>query len=194
MANLDNARHVAFAVADKEGEVVFCDSNESSVSHINPDAPHYKANESTVSVTTVDSFIKSTDLHPSAVKIDIEGYDILALIGATETAKTHHPVFLVEYNQEEERPNTWQALQKFNEETGYLIYAVTRSDRGHFDYKYSFRKFTTSEISSMDPKTFKMLFLVSVMDQEWFANFSATQGTWKGEHLRPKQIRTLMFK
>lgn len=93
LANLDNAQHVKAAVADQEGEVVFSDSDESSISHIDPDAPIDRAGKSTVSVVTVDSFVKSNALQPSAIKLILRATTFLLSKARLKPQKLTIPFF-----------------------------------------------------------------------------------------------------
>jgi FkbM family methyltransferase len=40
-----------------------------------------------IEMTTIDHYIRTKDIHPSGFKMDIEGYEYFALLGATETLK-----------------------------------------------------------------------------------------------------------
>lgn len=49
-----------------------------------------------VDVCTIDEFVERSGYVPHCIKIDIEGAEHLALLGALKTLKKHHPILLVE--------------------------------------------------------------------------------------------------
>jgi FkbM family methyltransferase len=156
IAGLPNVEVVEQAVADAEGDGFLNVSVESSVSHLTP--ARTAADAAPVRITTVDAFCKGRpELRLSAVKIDIEGFDILALEGAQQTARTHRPVFLTEFGTEHGRPNSMERLAGFLQRTDYVLYAVSRSDRSFFHYRFSFDRF---EPSGLGAAWTKMLFIV----------------------------------
>jgi FkbM family methyltransferase len=173
LAGLKNACLVPKAVSDFCGTVSFSDQGESDISHIVPEGDLNVG--MTAETLTVDSFVEENALNPLAIKIDIEGYDILALRGAVSTARRCSTIFLVEYNQEDDRPNTWAALQEFLGQTNYSIFCISRVPRGWNGYTYHFGQRETREMPDL---SIKMLFLVSPAHLEWFGNFSTTHSTW----------------
>jgi FkbM family methyltransferase len=179
LENLPNATLVPKAVCDTCGIMSFVAEGQSDVSHIDP-LGDSKDGEITETVS-IDSFVRDNGLNPLAVKIDIEGYDILALRGALATAKDCASVFFVEYNQEENRPNTWLALQDFLDATGYAIFCVSRVARNWRDFTYAFARRTVDEMPSMSSK---MLFLVPPKHFPWFVRFAEEHATWHGKGLR----------
>jgi len=184
-ARLDRAEIVPQAVADQPGELVLCDDGESSVSHIDPSATTGRF----VPVTTIDQFCAAREAAPSAIKIDIEGYDILAILGAVETLRRDAPVILVEYNVEPGRPNNWETLGTFAKENGGSLFAVTRVKTGTADYQYTFREYSATELAGAE---LKMVFIVPRVHQAWFSTFAARQGSWNNAALRPSAIRRLL--
>lgn len=188
--HVPNLTIVAKAVSNRNGTSEFSDSDESSVSHIvEPTGKGIPSGTTTVETVTIDAFVAEKKIRPVAVKIDIEGFDILALRGAAETARVHQPVFLVEYNLEQDRPNTWEGLDRFVRETGYRIHAVTRAPEGPFGFGYSFRPFTTRELQE---HSVKMIFLIPESSRAWFDAFSSETGGWGIEALRPQGVAKLL--
>lgn len=185
--DLDNVTIVKSAVSDVDGEIGFSDNGESSVSHI--DNSPQELVHSLVPVVKLDTFVAEHGLSPIAIKIDIEGFEILALAGTKETLKKNKTVLLVEYNQEEDRPNTWDGLQKLVNETDYSLFAVTREPLGWNDYTYQFRE---HKAKSLEPLSSKMIFLVPNSSKQWFQSFCDDKGTWTGDGLRPSSIRSLL--
>lgn len=151
LSGCENAGIIPKAVADTVGTAFLDASSESSVSHLSASGP------TAVEVTTVDAFCSE---HPgirvSAIKIDIEGYDILALEGAIETARLQQPVFLIEFGTEDGRPNSPERLRRFLDATGYRLFAVCRTDPSCFRYEYHFEELEPSQLKS---RFTKMLFL-----------------------------------
>jgi FkbM family methyltransferase len=156
VANLQNVEIVQQAVADAEGEGFLDASPESSISHLTAAGtlPHAEP----VRITTVDAFCGGRPgMRVSAVKIDIEGFDILALEGAQQTARTHRTVFLTEFGTESGRPNSMERLAGFLQRNDYALYAVSRLDSSPFQYRFSFDRFETPKLGEVWTK---MLFIV----------------------------------
>lgn len=154
--SLPNVEILEQAVADVEGEGFLDVSMQSSISHLSPARSGTHSNP--VRITSVDALCRERpEARIAAVKIDIEGFDILALEGAQQTARTHRPVFLTEYGIEEGRPNSLERLAGFLQRTDYLLYAVSRKDSSFFHYRFSFDRYEPSELSGAWTK---MLFIV----------------------------------
>ncbi|MGC8536468.1 MAG: FkbM family methyltransferase [Rhizomicrobium sp.] len=100
-----NVEIVPFAVADKPGELDFL---RIAMSNVRREASSLKVQETSeqlgsesheiirVPVTTVDTFVKDRGIVPNMMKIDVEGADLEAIIGAEQTIRTHHPVIQLE--------------------------------------------------------------------------------------------------
>jgi FkbM family methyltransferase len=154
--SLQNVEILEQAVADVEGEGFLDVSMESSINHLSPDRSGTRLHP--VRITSVDALCRQRpDARIAAVKIDIEGFDILALEGAQHTAITHRPAFLIEYGLEEGRPNSPGRLADFLRRTDYRLYAVSRKDSSFFHYRFSFDHLEPSELSGAWTK---MLFIV----------------------------------
>lgn len=187
--HLPNLTIVTKAVSDQVGHAEFSDSDESSVSHIVVSGTDDKSSTTVVETVTIDDFVEKETLHPGAVKIDIEGFDILALRGAISTARVHQPVFLVEYNLEEGRPNTWEGLDTFLRDTRYLIFAVSRRPDGPFGYSYSLDRHTVPGLTGL---SIKMIFLVPELSREWFEELCRKTGSWGRDALRPQSVAAFL--
>jgi len=187
LADISNAHIVTKAVSDQDGEAFLSDEGESSVSHL--DFTTAQPAKKKIAMVSIDSHVREHSLDPIAIKIDIEGFDILALRGAVETARTSQPVFLVEYNLEEGRPNTWAALEEFVQSVNYTIFTVSRRDKGLFDYHYTFSKRRASDLPGLNAK---MIFLVPSSQLAWFSDFASRKSSWTGAALRPTAIRSLL--
>ena len=107
------------AISDEDGNVMF--SVNSTASHLSKDG-------SGISVKTarLDSFCAQHDYIPDLIKMDIEGSEIRALAGATETIRKH-------------RPNL--AVSVYHN-ASHLTDAFALIDRLNPDYKYYLRHYT----------------------------------------------------
>jgi FkbM family methyltransferase len=188
LAGIPHAEIINKAVCDQDGRMAFSDQGESSVSHLDPGAN--AKDLPTVETTTIDSFVAAHHAHPAAIKIDIEGFDILALQGALNTARRLHPVFLVEYNQDDGAPNTWNALSAFLGEAGYGLYVISNErTHGLSGYDYTFRKRSVEETRRLSTK---MLFLVSAEEEPWFENLAQNHCRWTSKALRPCAVKAFL--
>jgi FkbM family methyltransferase len=151
------------AVGAKSGTVTFALGSESSVSHLGP------ADDETgvrVECTTLDSFRETRPVTEGVevVKMDIEGFEIDALWGATSIAAKDRPLFLIEYNIESGRPNSFESLGDFVATYQYRLFSMIRESRGA-RFETRLREVQALELPKLD---YKMLFLVPSND-EWFA-------------------------
>ncbi|MEZ0390283.1 MAG: FkbM family methyltransferase, partial [Verrucomicrobium sp.] len=181
-----NLEVVPMAVADRDGKLGFCEGEASSVSHLASEAD---ASNNAVEATTLDSFVSSRGIHPLAVKVDIEGFDILALEGARQTALQDRPVFLVEYNQEEGRPNTFARLGQFLEGVTYQLYAIDRTESGPFKCSYEMKAVPAADLARCHTK---MLFLVPA-ENAWFPKFVRRMPRWTSLDLRPVGVARVLL-
>lgn len=181
-----SAELVAKAVSNANGEIRFSDGDESSVSHI---ALEDQENTTSVPAVTLDSFIEEVGANPSAIKMDIEGFEILALQGAESSLERFKSVLLIEYNQEAGRPNTWAGLHELVESAGYTVFAVTREPAGWCSYTYEFKNRPPSDFAKLSSK---MLFLVPNSKRAWFDSLGSKYGTWGNKGLHPRQVRSFL--
>lgn len=184
-ARATNLEVVPKAVADVDGQLGFCEGEASSVSHL---ASQPESSASTVEAVTLDTFVAERGLHPLAVKVDIEGFDILALEGARRCAQQHRPVFLVEYNLEEDRPNTHERLGDFLAEVNYQLIAIVRTEAGPFRCEYELKNVPALELAQHHTK---MLFLVPAEDT-WFARYRELHPRWSSLELRPQGVARVL--
>lgn len=188
LAGIPHAEIVNKAVCDRDGQMAFSNQGESSISHLDPAS---SANsQRMVATTSLDSFVTAHDAQPAAIKIDIEGFDILALQGALHTARRLHPVFLVEYHQDGNTPNTWEALGAFLNASGYALYVISNEKTDRFSgYRYTFQKRSVEETQRLNTK---MLFLVPTQEEAWFEKFARANGHWTSEALRPEAVKAFL--
>jgi FkbM family methyltransferase len=104
---------VEAAVADKVGRMVIHDpggSNAYSASLI-PGFIDGKTSQHEVDVTTIDSFCQARGLKPRLIKIDVEGAEGFAIIGAALTIEEYRPRIICE----------WLGSQKNNEQAVRIL-------------------------------------------------------------------------
>lgn len=188
LAEVQGSQIVAKAVTDFDGEISFADNGESSVSHIDPSR---ESKGNTVPATTLDTFVSEHDLTVSAIKMDIEGFEILALEGARKAFQEGNLIALIEYNQEAGRPNTWAGLQAFADSVNYHIFAVTRERKSWSAYQYSFGQQKGSDLESLSTK---MIFLIPESKKSWFDNLSRELGVWGTQGLSPASVKAFLAK
>ncbi len=153
---LSNVTVIDQAIQDSKGVIHLDVSSAPDLTHVIHAA--HSPGVQTATATTIDCFCaENPHVSPLAVKIDIEGFDILALEGAAEVARKHKPVFLIEFAIEDQRPNSWERLARFVQQNDYTVYAIAREDPSAFEYRFELHQ---PDFIAL-PKLFtKMLFLV----------------------------------
>ncbi len=187
LSSLPSAKLIPQAVCDRVGRMNLSNDSESSLSHLDPNSAE---GTNMVDTTTIDAFVQMHQTQPAAIKVDIEGFDILALRGALETIRQFHPVFLVEYGQDANAANTWEALDAFLRESGCSLYVISSVPRSGFSgYNYTFAKRSVDETRRLNTK---MLFVVPAPEEAWFATFAQNRGRWTSKALRPEAVRAFL--
>lgn len=167
---LANVTLRAEAVSDTEGTASFDVSDASTVGHLH--AGTAATAQIQVTTTTLDA-CWSQQWHGkrvTAVKMDVEGYEIACLRGAHELTRASKPVYLIEFGTGESLPNSVDALDAFLSEHRYDIYAMIRRDGGPVDYRTRLERVRAGELPGLN---FKMLFLVPPSDV-FFASQAAS--------------------
>lgn len=97
--NLQNVTVVGMAVSDVIGDAVFTQEATNANSHLSAVPMGHAAAKPlhaiTVQTTTLDAFVESRGLKPAAIKIDVEGAEMLVLRGAARTLERLRPLCLV---------------------------------------------------------------------------------------------------
>lgn len=118
------------AASDREGVAIFFLENltgqnstlieEYSVFQDNRERAFSGENYRKVEVltTTVDQFVRTHDLRPHFIKIDVEGAELACLRGSIETLKRFRPRLMVEVTNEAD------AVLMLLNEAGYLVYDI----------------------------------------------------------------------
>jgi len=126
MNNL-NVTIVPYAVADEEG---FCDLEESpgNEAGIPWDGRTYVKEGSSIKMVTLDNYLDGKEI--SLIKLDIEGYEYKALLGAKRILEKQHPYLFVEAKTLEEKnrietflsPFGYQCVAMFNRPSPTYLY------------------------------------------------------------------------
>ena len=94
------------AISDQSGSAEFIEYNKDSVSCCASDTSNLvsdinihtntKSTTYTVKTITLDEYIAQESIKPSAIKIDIEGFEFYALQGAKKTLQTYLPYLCID--------------------------------------------------------------------------------------------------
>jgi FkbM family methyltransferase len=78
-----------------------------------------------VEITTLDEILRSRRLAPDVVKIDVEGFEVKVLTGATDTISEFKPVLIIEIHPQELRKlnDEPSMVTRFLRNRGYMIFA-----------------------------------------------------------------------
>lgn len=104
-----NITVVPFAISDQLGTAEFIEYSSDNqfswasdtstlASAIQPTLENYSTYQ--VEITTIDDFVKSKNIQPKAIKIDIEGFEQYALEGARNTLESYHPALCIDIHQD----------------------------------------------------------------------------------------------
>lgn len=94
--NYPNSIILPFAVSNKNKYVSFGETNTGITSRINNNSKHK------IKAVSIDYLVKNLRLHPSLIKIDVEGSEIDVINGAKNTLKIFKPILLVEIHKKDE--------------------------------------------------------------------------------------------
>lgn len=122
--HLSNVTVVSGAVLDKAGSIAFYVHESVGMGKAAGSAgrrdEHYKA-EITVPGLSLDEFVYGQgNPAPDAVKMDIEGGEVLALPGMKRILTEYHPLMLLELHGPESEKVAWETLTA----AGYTLYAM----------------------------------------------------------------------
>jgi FkbM family methyltransferase len=108
-----------YAISDRNGDISFDESESLSTGHI------AKSGNLVVKAASLDSLcFKGKILQPDFIKMDIEGAEYKALIGAKNIIQQKHPKLLVSTHSNELHTQCCDYLRKYS----YKIYRINTSD------------------------------------------------------------------
>jgi FkbM family methyltransferase len=122
-----NIRVINTAVSDRPGENTMYLPHDPTASMATMDRGRYDAEPiaARVQTTTLDQLIGSLSLRTvDVIKLDIEGHEASALVGATQLLEQHHPSVMVEINDIDTQGHS-QTVQLLRDH-GYNIYDIWR--------------------------------------------------------------------
>lgn len=115
----ENARAVSVAASDAPGDVTFYVATSDRVSSLDPLHVHLHAGATgsprTVSATTIDHIAEGME-HIDLMKMDVEGHELAALVGAKKTLRQHRPTLLLEAKRA-----TAEDARRLLTQLGYVI-------------------------------------------------------------------------
>lgn len=100
---LKNIHVVKEGVSDKTQKNVsfFIDSKSSGGNSLLKSAISHAVDTSeSISLTSLDDYVERTQKIPSLVKVDVQDAESFVIAGARELIKNHHPIFIIETNNE----------------------------------------------------------------------------------------------
>lgn len=105
--NAVNVEVVEAGASDKVGEAMlfFPDERQSGVARIGADSQGPK-----IALTTIDEILRTRTVHPSLVKIDVEGFEEQVIRGAAAAIQEHLPILAFECDDEEQFENCRRLL------------------------------------------------------------------------------------
>lgn len=101
------------AISNAVGRALFSSNGLAGTNRI---VDHGGGDTYEVAVTTIDTFCSESGAVPSLIKIDIEGFEFHALVGAMQTLEKHRPVVVVEMH-----PFFWGEVGTNNSELGRIL-------------------------------------------------------------------------
>lgn len=97
-----------------------------------------------VDLTTIDAFCEDRKIVPHLLKVDVEGYELHALRGASNTLARHKPLVLIEFH-----PMNWPAIgvtaedfRVFLKGVGYRIVPISPVRDPLTDYSHALLEFS----------------------------------------------------
>ena len=106
--NLQNVTVIKKAISRKQGDMLFLTGNDRSQGHLTDNG------DIKVAVTTIDNFIEEGNLPPDIIKLDIEGAEYEALLGADTALKAYNPVIFLSLHNNELNKMCLEFLAKHN--------------------------------------------------------------------------------
>ena len=134
---LQNISAFNFGFLEKDKEIsMFYDANESTAASLENIRDLNEIDKTKCKFTTIDSFVKKHKVFPDLIKIDVEGAELFALMGAVDTLKNGNPTIFIEILRKWCAKFGHTAMDVFNflYDLGYSSYVVRGSslERIHF--------------------------------------------------------------
>ncbi|PZV27733.1 MAG: FkbM family methyltransferase [Snowella sp.] len=127
--HLDNITVVPKAIADQIGTAEFIEYSTDNpfswaadtstlAQDVNPNLENYSTYS--VEITTIDEFVQEQNIKPQAIKIDIEGFELYSLHGASHTLKTLKPFLCIDIHEDvKTKQSALLGVQPLLESWGY---------------------------------------------------------------------------
>ena len=112
---LSNVEIIDKAVSDQVNNSLFKIGKNNSVGRLNPDG------DIVVETITLEEFILDGNLPPSVIKMDIEGAEFNALLGAEKLLKEHSPKIFLATHGDEVKENCLSLLDRLK----YKFYPIS---------------------------------------------------------------------
>ncbi len=97
--NYDNIQVFPHAVGNKSGSLRFYESEIPNWGSLFPDESLRQTRTTTVEAKTIDEIVRSAPgFHPNALRMDIEGAELMVLEGAREVLKEYRPHLFIEFH------------------------------------------------------------------------------------------------
>lgn len=117
--NYENVIFMNYAISDENGDAFFNTGRSISTGHL------VKKGDLTVRTASLDSLCSKGKIHqPDFIKMDIEGAEYKALVGAKNILKQKHPRLLLSTHSKELNNLCFEYLKKYN----YDLYPINTSD------------------------------------------------------------------
>jgi FkbM family methyltransferase len=125
-ATAGNMTVVGKAVAASSGIQWLRTEKDSALSHLLTDRANCEGAVE-VETTSLDDFVASrVTRRVTAIKIDVEGFDLDVLVGSWRTLRVHQPLVLSEFNRGPALGNTFAGLFDLTSSLGYEVFAFAR--------------------------------------------------------------------
>jgi len=184
-----NCRFVPSAISDVSEVKAFYLGENSTVSHL---ASKKQSTASFIELrtTTIDDYhFSNISSEITAIKIDIEGHDLPALMGANKSIIQFHPLILMEFNIDDSSPNSFAQLDSFVRSINYEATAIVREKCWN---GFLYRLENISNKLKNPKEDMKMIFLASSTDKIFKDLCTAIPKTWFCDSLSPIKSSPLL--
>jgi FkbM family methyltransferase len=138
---IENVKIVPLGLSNVEGETTFYiqKGNVSWNSTIIPDFVddcfHEGFEKQLINITTLDKFVKTENISPTLIKIDVEGAEFLILEGAIETLRKFRPALLMEFNPVSVKAanSSISTYVEFLKNLNYKLIVLKKTFWGYYD-------------------------------------------------------------